>query len=173
MLEPSAGCRFFTGPWATTVLRLFLVVPAEGLTALAARTLGAHLPCRARTLPRSQPLVGDDGNLHQRPRAPEQTKPAVYRRRIRTTPEGMAPYRRRHPGSAPGELCLYQRSWAPAATAGLIPAAPKARAQGTAARSIPSKFLSWRKGVCRDTACSESQSRLEMLLLIYLQELIR
>lgn len=56
----------------------------------------------------------------------------------------------------------------------LSPKPSPGRAQSTAERSIiASKFLSWRIGVCRDTACSESQSCPEMLLLIYLQELIR
>lgn len=104
MLEPSVGCRFLTSPWATAVVQLFLVVPAGRMGVHSPGT--PHLRGTLALLHKDfAPLpspVEDDGNRHQQPCAPEQTKPAVYRRRIRATPEEMAPYRRQQPGSVPG-----------------------------------------------------------------------
>lgn len=112
-----------------------------------------------------------DGNLQQRPRAPEQTKPAVHRRRTGATPERT---RLLLGGSSrealPGNPACARGRALPRLPQGCSrcpqPQIQPGRAPSPAARrSIPGKFLSWRKGVCRDTACSESQSRLEMLLL--------
>lgn len=86
------------------MVQLFLVVPAgrKGVHSPGTPHLQGTLALLHKDFAPLPSPVEDDGNRHQQPCAPEQTKPAVYRRCIRATPEEMAPYRRQQPGSAPG-----------------------------------------------------------------------